>query len=68
MLYKTQINIFSDSEAQWARASALYNRLADSIAKVQGIQREPVDLLGGAEFTPNPDEYQAPTPPGSTIA
>lgn len=68
VLYKTQIDIFSDNEAQWARASALYNRLADSIAKVHGIQREPVDLLGGTEFTPNPDEYQAPTPPGSTIA
>lgn len=68
VLYYTVVTIKSDDDAQWARASALYNRLADSIAKVQGIERESVDLLGGTAFTPNPDEYQAPTPPGNTMA
>ena len=63
ILYETQVTIYSDDAKQWAKASALYNRLADSLAKAQGMEREPVDLRDGTPLVPNPAEYAPPAGP-----
>ena len=63
VLYSTTMTIGSDEAKQWARTSALYNRLADSLAKAQGVEREPVDLREGTPLIPHPAEYAPPTGP-----
>lgn len=63
ILYRTSITIHSDNDNQWSRASKLYNRLANNVAKAQGVQREPVDLLGGVVIKPNPADYTPPPKP-----
>ena len=68
ILYMTQVSIFSDDEKQWARASALYNRLADSLAKTQAVERQPVDLNGGTPLIPDPANYAPPTGPSNSQA
>jgi hypothetical protein len=68
VLYGTSLNIWSDDAKQWARASALYNRLADSVAKAQGVEREPVDLREGTPLVPNPAEYAPPPGPSNSQA
>jgi len=67
VLYVSFISILSTSPEQWARASALYNRLADSLAKAQGVQRDTVDLIGSTKITPNPADYTPPPRPGSSL-
>jgi hypothetical protein len=63
ILYMTQVVMYSDDAKQWARASALYNRLADSLAKAQAVERQPVDLNGGTPLIPDPAEYAPPAGP-----
>ena len=65
--YQTRATIYSDDSKEWSRASALYNKLADTLAKAQGIQREPVDLLGGDIITPNPADYSQPAAPDASL-
>jgi hypothetical protein len=68
VLYESAISILSDDAKQWARASTLYNRLADTLAKAQGVERELVDLLGGTALIPNPAEYAPPASPSNSQA
>ena len=68
VLYDTRISVLSDDAEQWARASALYNRLADSVAKAQGVEREAVDLREGTSLIPNPSEYAPPAGPSNSQA
>ena len=65
VLYSTNFGIGQDAE-QWGRASDLYNKLADSLADAQGVEREPVDLNGGTPLIPRPSEYVPLTGPSST--
>jgi len=57
-LYYTTFTIIRSEADALRRASDVYNVLADNLAEVQGITREPVDLLKLEKVTPNPGAYQ----------
>jgi len=59
--------IRSDADAL-GRASDVYNVLADNLAEVQGVTREPIDLLKLEKSTPDPDAYMPIPVPSNELA
>jgi hypothetical protein len=66
--YKTLIDVYSNEKKTLARAAKAYNVLADNIAEVAQVTREPVDFNKLVPFTPDPEAYVAPEIPLSSGA
>jgi len=68
VIYFTKLTVFSSDKDTLARAAKAYNVLADNIAEVAQVTREPVDFNNLVPFTPDPEAYIAPEIPLSSGA
>ena len=60
--YLTDLNLNSSGKGILGRASEVYNKLADNLARVSGVTREPLDLNDLQKATGDPADYVPLTP------
>ena len=66
IFYSTRMLMWTESTKQLARASKAYNKLANNLAEVAGVEREAVDFNNLVPYKPDPSVYVEPVEPLSS--